>query len=109
MNHLYTGAHMSISHASMVEALDHDEHVLGKNDTAIFINAGWTAAKIMTCSRAYIYVRERTPFSVSDLARFPILVGGKALHLTTAQHDKLETIRAKALGQKKVRQLPRAA
>lgn len=109
MNHVYTGIHMGIAHRAMQEALDDDGHVLKHGDAAIFINKNWTAAKIMTNRRAFIYVRETRAFTVSELLSFPRLVGGARLVLTQKQHDALESIRTKATGEKSPRKIPRAA
>lgn len=105
MNHIFLDVHMSISHQRMKAALADSKLTLSKGDTAIFINKSWTAAKIMTARRAYIYVREDLPFNVDQLITFPRFVGAKSLNLTNENYKLLAARRAKV----KPVKLPKAA
>lgn len=99
---------MGIAHRGMNEALDDAGHVLRPGDTAVFINKGWTAAKILTHKKAFTYVRESRPFIVEELMAFPKLVGGRRLELTRDQMATLRNIRQKETGEKTPRQVPKA-
>lgn len=79
--HVFYEINMALNHTSLMEIMTFNtkKEKLGKGEIAIFMNAGWTACKLLTTQSLLYYRSRKGIVSVEAIRYLPVAYGGPRL------------------------------